>query len=161
MNPQIVWKLVKIVPFVLALALAGCGDGDSSAAPTDDPGIDTPVTPPEEPEVDTVPPGIPTSVAVEPIAQTIVVQWNENSEPDLAGYVLQRSVDNGQEWVVVTPSLITEATYTDTYRGNVAYRVMAEDTSRNQSAASAMVHYVNANPGGNGKNPSNPETPQN
>jgi hypothetical protein len=155
MTPRIVWKLFAIVPFVLALALVGCGDGDSGTTPSGGDIIDTP----DEPEADTVPPGIPTNPTAVPLDDSIVVQWDENSEPDLAGYVLERSVDSGQEWVVVTAALITEATFTDTLRGNVMYRVLAEDTSRNQSAPSATAHYVHAT-GGGGKDHSNPDEPQ-
>ncbi len=45
MNPRIAWKLITIVPFVLAFALVGCGDGDSTTVAPEETVIEPPDTP--------------------------------------------------------------------------------------------------------------------
>ena len=61
------------------LALTGCGDSDSTTQP-----------------IDTVPPATPANLAVTGSTDGIFLSWDENSEPDLAGYVLQISLDRGR-----------------------------------------------------------------
>ncbi len=136
MNPQTAWKLVKLVPFALAIALVGCGDDSSSG------------TTPTDPVPDTVPPGVPTNISVDQDGSLLVVQWDENAEPDLAGYVLQRSVDRGTTWESVSSYLIASATWSDTFHNRAEYRVLAEDTAANQSAYSNQALWVVTTGGG-------------
>jgi hypothetical protein len=128
MNGKFPRTLLTLLPFVFALAFVGCGDdGDSTTnPPLDNPG--------DDPVVDTTPPNVPTGLFVRHVNGSLRVHWDENSEPDLAGYKLQRSLDRGQTWADVSPTVLTENTVNDTYAGSVEYRVLAEDTSENQSA---------------------------
>jgi hypothetical protein len=149
MTPQNLWKLVKLVPFALAIALVGCGDDGSSS-----PG--TTIVP--TPTPDTVPPSVPTNLDVEWDNGTLVLQWDENSEPDLAGYMLQRSYDAGTTWEYVSPTPLTVASYVDTFANRADYRVSAIDTSDNQSAYSNRAIWI-VTVGGGRKHPALPDNP--
>jgi hypothetical protein len=142
MTPTVRWPALALL--LGGFALAGCGDNGSASSP-------------EEPVPDTIPPAVPVHVrfdASEPGA--LYVFWQENSEPDLAGYVLQRSLDDGQSWVIVADTLLSVASYRDTFRNRVDYRVAAVDLSQNQSGFSAKVTFL-APPGG--KIPTRPFEP--
>jgi hypothetical protein len=117
-----------------AFALYGCGDDSSSIA---GPGTTA---------VDTVPPAVPTNVEVHALTSSVNLSWAENSEPDLAGYVLQRSLDDGASWETIGTALLTSASYTDTKNRAAQYRVAATDLSSNQSAFSTEVGYRSPNP---------------
>lgn len=132
MTPMDFRKVLGCVPLALALVFAGCGDDGSN----------TPITPDEDP-VDTTPPAVPAALAVHGVrAVDITVQWDENSEADLAGYVLQRSVDRGTTWETLTTDLLQSSTYVDRYWSRADYRVAAVDMSDNQSAYCAPRGYI-------------------
>lgn len=86
---------------------------------------------------DTFPPVVPTGLRATASATTIELSWNGNTEPDLAGYRIYRSVNGGAfEKVGEAPDL---PTYSDkavergkTYR----YAVTAVDKSGNESQRS-------------------------
>lgn len=122
------WTLGWVI--VGALALAGCGDDGT-----------TTVEPPSE-TIDTTAPNAPTGLGVDPVETTLLVEWEANSEPDLAGYVLERSLDRGVTWTAVSETMLTDESYTDTYHSRADYRVSAVDSADNQSAASAVATYV-------------------
>ena len=152
MTPVKLSKTLMIVPFALAIALVGCGDSDGTVSiPYGDDPLPTP---------DTVPPGVPTNLQLnEAEGDVILVQWDPNSETDLAGYVLQRSVDLGETWVNVSSVMLADAMFSDTLRDRADYRVSAIDTADNQSAYTANETWVVGNSGGGGKVPSTPDTP--
>ena len=133
-------KKLALIPVMLLAAglLIGCGDDGSSA--------------PNETPIDTVPPATPADVSLDIINNRAVLSWTENAEPDLAGYVLERSIDGGDTWTIVNASL-TEATYNDDLRSQATYHVAAADESGNQSAFSGDVSYTS------GPSPKFPEEP--
>ncbi len=95
---------------------------EASATPRD-------LTPPERPGGLTVVPGV----------NRIFLTWNENREPDLAGYVVYRSTKSGKEFQRLMDKPIDRTTYSDeTVKAGVAYfyAVSAVDTSGNESPMS-------------------------
>lgn len=86
---------------------------------------------------DLTPPIVPSGLTATDIEQTTAqLNWNANSESDLAGYNLYR--DN----IKVNTSLITTNSYTDyglTSDTNYVYQVSAVDTSNNESARSGPL----------------------
>ncbi|MGH2570610.1 MAG: hypothetical protein ACRDGR_05250, partial [bacterium] len=112
-------RLLRIVaaPAVAALVAGGCGQTSETV-------------------VDTTPPNAPSSLALDPDESSLTISWADNSEADLAGYTLERSMDRGQTWAPVTADVLTESSYVDTLHGRADYRVAAVDLSDNQSAYS-------------------------
>ena len=99
--------------------------------------------------VDATPPNAPTGLATSAGDGQVVLSWNANSEPDLAGYVVSRAVNSEGPYDRLTGSLVSGTAYTDTAVNNGTtyyYSVSAEDTTGNISAASAPV---SAKPEGN------------
>lgn len=89
---------------------------------------------------DVFPPAVPSGVSAVAGPESIELAWERNTEPDFAGYVLYRSVDNSPFERVA--GKIEAPTYSDTriepgkrYR----YTVSAVDVSGNESARSAAV----------------------
>jgi hypothetical protein len=124
MTPKTVLALITCFA---AFALVGCGDNGSSTilAPT----------------VDTVPPAVPTGVGVDQTLTAVMIDWDANSEPDLAGYVLERSLDMGATWQTLGSAVLTSNSYADYKYPHADYRVAAIDQSENQSAYSAQVAF--------------------
>jgi hypothetical protein len=143
MTPSAV-RLLAVLPVAFALALGGCGDDINSA-----------FNPPGS--VDTVAPAVPVNLQVSANLSggpaSIQVQWDENAEPDLAGYVLQRSLDRGATWTTLTVTPLTAANYQDLYYSRADYRVAAVDFSDNESAFSSPRAWIYI-PRDGGKNPS-------
>jgi fibronectin type 3 domain-containing protein len=95
---------------------------DASATPRD-------MTPPERPKGLTVVPGV----------GRIFLTWNENKEPDLAGYSVYRSVRSGRDYTRLTDKLINRTTFSDvTVKPGVMYyyTITAVDQSGNESPMS-------------------------
>jgi fibronectin type 3 domain-containing protein len=95
---------------------------EASATPRD-------MTPPERPRGLTVVPGV----------GRIFLTWNENTERDLAGYHVYRSVRSGRGYARLTDKLITRTTFSDlTVKPGVVYyyTVTAVDQSGNESPMS-------------------------
>jgi fibronectin type 3 domain-containing protein len=113
-------RILLALPFVIALGVMGCGDGNP-AAPTGDT-----VAPAAVLDLDVAVTG---SVG----SQSVSVSWAAGTEPDLAGYNVYRSKD-GQATTLV--GVETAANFVDT---NVAtgsayrYEVSSVDTSGNES----------------------------
>lgn len=88
---------------------------------------------------DTIPPEAPTGLTVEPLFQKIIVKWTPNTEPDLAKYKVEVSIDN---FDTVKDTIYTDSNYI-VYGGttNTTYyfRVLAIDTSENESEYSLIV----------------------
>ena len=91
---------------------------------------------------DTIPPAAPQNVTAEPGNALVSVYWDQNSEPDLAGYNIYRSLTSPVDTSgspVNGSTLLTAPTFTD--RGLVNgtpyfYSATAVDNSGNKSAAS-------------------------
>jgi hypothetical protein len=137
MTPKRLLRIVAL-PAVALLGAGGCGDSTSDTV-----------------EVDTTPPSAPSSLALAPDESSLTITWAANSEADLAGYVLERSLDRGQTWAPVSETVLTESSWVDTLRGRADYRVAAVDLSDNQSAYSDTATWI-APSGGPGKIPANP-----
>jgi hypothetical protein len=91
------------------------------------------VTPP-----DTTPPAAPTGLTATPGNKQVALDWNDNSEPDLASYNVYRATTSGGPYTLV--ATVTASNYTDTglkNRTTYYYVVTAVDTSSNESAQSA------------------------
>ncbi|MBZ0268113.1 fibronectin type III domain-containing protein [bacterium] len=142
MTPKTVLALISSIA---AIALVGCGDNGSSNILT--------------PTVDTVPPATPTGVSVDQTVTNVLISWDANSEPDLAGYVLERSLDNGTTWETLGSAALTTNDYSDYKYPHADYRVAAMDDSQNQSAYSSEVSF--SLPDRGPKIPSQPWAPVN
>ncbi|MBN1788385.1 MAG: hypothetical protein JW806_08320 [Sedimentisphaerales bacterium] len=90
---------------------------------------------------DVLPPAKPTMLmVVSPTGYAdIELEWNDNSEPDLAGYNVYRSLfSGGSSYVKINTALITDSNYVDdTAEGpTYYYAVTAVDTNDNESGYS-------------------------
>lgn len=94
---------------------------------------------------DTYPPAVPDLTEPGIAPGKIALFWSANSEPDLAGYILYRSLDQNlpkESWTVITPAGFDRITFTDT---NVEtgktyyYYVRAIDKAGNRSDLSRVV----------------------
>jgi hypothetical protein len=87
---------------------------------------------------DITPPAAPTGLSATPGDGSVSLDWNDNSEPDLAGYDAYRSTDTGGPYDVIASDL-TSSDYTDNSVSNGTtyyYVVTAVDTSSNESGNS-------------------------
>jgi CSLREA domain-containing protein len=69
-------------------------------------------------------------------ATSVALDWNDNSEPDLAGYSVYRSTTSGGPYTKLTSSLLSASSYTDTAvsSGTTYYYVVtATDAMDNES----------------------------
>ncbi len=85
------------------------------------------------------PPKKPTSLTVVPGVGRIFLTWNENSEADLAGYNVYRSVRSGKDYRRLTDKPISRTTYSDeTVKPQTTYYyvVRAVDQAGNESQPS-------------------------
>ncbi len=73
---------------------------------------------------------------------TVALSWDENSEPDLAGYNVYRSQIPGGPYTRINGSVLVDTSYSDSAVSNGTtyyYVVTAEDTSSNESVYSNEV----------------------
>ncbi|NUP88896.1 MAG: family 10 glycosylhydrolase [Candidatus Sumerlaeia bacterium] len=93
--------------------------------------------------VDTIAPAAPAGLAVTSAANgSVGLDWNNNSEGDLAGYNVYRSATSGGPYTKINGSLVTASAYTDNTVANgqtYHYVVRAVDTATNESGNSAQV----------------------
>jgi hypothetical protein len=93
---------------------------------------------------DTYRPAVPSLAQPTSIPGRIALFWAANSEPDIQGYLLYRSIDPNaaRPWIQLTPEIYTKTTFQDS---NVEtgktyyYYVIAVDNSGNKSEPSNVV----------------------
>lgn len=97
--------------------------------------------------VDTTPPAMPTGLKAKVTKARegyglVVVTWNPNTEPDLAGYRIERP---REEW---SAAILGSPAWDDGERldGRYTYRVLAEDEAGNRSAAATLQVLVDLTP---------------
>jgi hypothetical protein len=84
-------------------------------------------------------PSAPTGLTATGGESQVSLDWNNNKEPDLAGYNVYRSLMSGSGYVKQNSSLLTSSAYTDnSVDGYVTYYyvIRAVDTSFNESSSS-------------------------
>jgi subtilisin family serine protease len=88
---------------------------------------------------DTTPPAAPTGLVATGGNGSVSLDWNDNTEPDLAGYRVYRSTTSGSGYVEISTGLVIASAYLDTSVSNGTtyyYVVRAADTSGNLSGNS-------------------------
>ena len=91
---------------------------------------------------DTTPPAAPTGLTATAGDQQVSLDWDDNTERDLAGYNVYQSTSQGGPYTKLNTSLLVASAYTDTGLTNGTayyYVVTAEDNDSNVSAISAEV----------------------
>jgi fibronectin type 3 domain-containing protein len=101
-----------------------------------------------------IPPAIPTGLVAVWQKEGVVLRWDKNPEPDVAGYNLYRREKEGKEFVLLNPGLIAEPYYLDgsaDSQRSYIYRLQAVDASptRNESDFSKEVEVSPEAPGKN------------
>ncbi|MBM4117078.1 hypothetical protein FJ251_04930 [bacterium] len=113
---------------LLALTANGCSDSASTSS---------------APDEDLTPPTAPVNLSISVKDDQVTVAWRENSELDLAGYRVYRTV-NEQDMALADTS--DHARFVDTIEQsglfNLAYRISALDESGNESALSIAVEVT-------------------
>jgi hypothetical protein len=120
----------------------GCSNGGSANCDYQDNTFLVTNIAPVAPLDTTAPATAPTGVGAAAAGQDVAVTWTAVSADDLSGYVVQRQVAGATGWtnVNVTPTTATRLVDTGAPGStSVSYRVLAVDTSRNASAASATA----------------------
>ena len=97
---------------------------------------------------DVIPPDTPEGLTIKADTGRFHLSWNANSEPDLAGYHIYRTIDsdNLTHYVLLNAEPQKDTFYTQTMPKNVKntvfYKIVASDTLLNRSAYSASVNAV-------------------
>ena len=102
---------------------------------------------------DTTPPAMPTGLVATAGDGTVDLDWADNGESDLDGYLVYRATSSGGPYAALTASPILDSVYTDTSVSNGTtyhYVVSAVDLSGNESATSAEVAATPQSSGGTG-----------
>jgi putative Ig domain-containing protein len=84
------------------------------------------------------PPGVPTGLTIDPRTTGLFLDWDDNTDADLAGYNVYRSPTSGGTYTQLNTSVITTSQYDDTTAPANAvsyYRVKAIDTTSTESGA--------------------------
>jgi len=92
--------------------------------------------------LDAAPPATPSGLALSRDASGVHLNWNANSEADLAGYHVYRSMTEGGGFTRLDASLLAAASFTDAAVPDsdaAWYAVSAVDVNQNESAHSAAV----------------------
>lgn len=88
---------------------------------------------------DITPPAAPTGFSATRSGPTVLLDWNDNAEPDLAGYNVYRSTTPGDGYVKLNGTLLVDSEYVDSGTNDDVtcyYVAKAVDTSWNESGAS-------------------------
>jgi len=74
-----------------------------------------------------VPPAAPSALTASVTAASVVLDWADNTEPNLTGYRVARATSAAGPFTLLTPTLLTASTYTDASapRGTSYYQVVA------------------------------------
>ncbi|MCB1131365.1 MAG: hypothetical protein KDN05_09570, partial [Verrucomicrobiae bacterium] len=92
-------------------------------------------------EADTTAPAVPTGLTATGGDAKVSLDWDDNGDPDLAGYIVYRSNTSGGGYAMIASGLVASA-YTDNSAANGStyyYRVSPKDYSSNESAAGVEV----------------------
>ncbi len=90
--------------------------------------------------VDSTPPAAPSGLSATGADGEVQLNWPNNSEGDLAGYTVYRSLNSGSGFAAITGTLLGASDYLDTAVTNGTtyyYVVTASDGTGNESSASA------------------------
>lgn len=90
---------------------------------------------------DTTPPAAPTGLVATAGSASVLLDWADSAEPDLAGYRVYRRNRDGT-WPASPLATVTASSQRDTSvkrNRTYTYRVTAYDTAGNQSAPSATA----------------------
>lgn len=94
---------------------------------------------------DLEPPAAPKNISLRSDSATISLKWDKNSEEDLSGYLIYRSIDdtvNGN-FVKITANPVTDNHFIDQLPGNAKnnfhYKIFAIDNNLNKSIAGNIV----------------------
>ena len=106
---------------------------------------------------DVTAPATPTGLSANATGPTtVVLDWSDNGESDLAGYNVYRSASLGGTYTKLNGPLVTSSQYTDTSAPANAtsyYKVSAVDTTGNESAQSTAANTTTPAPPGGGTGP--------
>ncbi len=92
---------------------------------------------------DITPPAIPTGLAATPGVQSVSLNWDDNSEPDLSLYTVRYGVVNGGSYLLQVSSTVSNATIGNLAPGTTYYFVVsARDSSNNSSGNSSQVSAI-------------------
>ena len=88
------------------------------------------------------PPATPRNLTSRVTTVSVVLDWDNNTESDLAGYLVYRSASASGPWTKLTATSLTASAYTDTTAPAGAtsyYRVTAIDTAGQESTGAATT----------------------
>lgn len=129
---------------LVTFVLIGPNDGGGSQyyAATKE-GVTTPVLtlPNASAEIDTTPPAAPAGLVATAANNSVLLDWVDNAEPDVAGYKIKRSNTAGGPYTTIAVNA-ADSTYTDSTLTNGTtyyYVVSAVDSSDNESPNSGEV----------------------
>lgn len=95
---------------------------------------------------DAEPPAAPRNLAVHSDTGRIILTWNRNTEDDINGYIVYRTVnsDDKESYVKYTPTPIKDTVFTDSLQKNIRnkfyYKLVAVDLNMNKSGYSIPVN---------------------
>ncbi|MGY2067595.1 pectinesterase family protein, partial [Blastococcus sp. SYSU DS0619] len=99
----------------------------------------------EPPPSDTTAPAAPTALTAEVAPGAVTLDWADNAEADVAGYVVYRALSESGTYARLTGDPITASTYLDNtvpVGSTGYYRVTAVDVTGNESAATTASATV-------------------
>ncbi len=94
---------------------------------------------------DIQPPNAPEDISVRADSGKIILKWKKNSEKDLQGYIIYRSIDDtlSGNFVKMSPNPLSVNGFTDVLpanaKNNFIYKVVAVDKDLNRSAAGPII----------------------
>jgi len=94
---------------------------------------------------DVFPPDVPAGLMSIAGENFISISWSENRENDLAGYRVWRKAEDEDEYILLTPELFRENTYTDTTvekNKRYHYAITAQDVHGNESRKSDPISEI-------------------